>query len=186
MSPRPDPAALAGLSWREAEPSDAAPIAAAIDEWWARHLHHFVHPVLLEHVGDTCLVVEEEGRMVGFVVGILSQRHAGEAYVHFIGVHPDYRARGLGRELYRRFFALARGRGSTVVVAETGAFNRASVAFHRRLGFSLEPGDDEVDGIPIQRDFLGTGEDVVLFRRRLDEPVSLPSAQSRSIEGEAT
>jgi GNAT superfamily N-acetyltransferase len=164
--------ALVRLSWHSAGPRDAERIAAAIETWWPRHLRHFVHPVLLDHVGDTCLVVEDDGRMVGFVVGILSQRHPGEAYVHFIGVHPDYRSLGLGRALYERFFTLVGERGSTVVVAETGSFNRASVAFHRRLGFSLEPGDGEVDGVPVQHDYLGTGEDVVLFRKRLDEACS--------------
>jgi ribosomal protein S18 acetylase RimI-like enzyme len=88
-----------GLLWRSATAADADPIAAAIEGWWARHLRHFVHPLFLEHFGDTCLVVEDEGKLVAFLVGMLSQRHAGQAYVHFMGVHPDCRGLGLGREL---------------------------------------------------------------------------------------
>ena len=98
------PMSRRGLVWRQAGALDAEPIADAIETWWARHLRHFVHPVFLEHFGDTCLVVEDDGRLVAFVVGMLSQRHADSAYVHFLGVHPDYRGLGLGRELYERFF----------------------------------------------------------------------------------
>ena len=71
---------------------------------------------------------------------------------HFVGVDPADRGRGLGRELYRRFAALARERGRTVLKAETGTFNRASIALHTRLGFSVEPGDETVDGIPIHHE----------------------------------
>jgi GNAT superfamily N-acetyltransferase len=126
-----------------------------------------VHPLFLEHFGDTCLVVEDDGKLVAFLVGMLSQRHAGSAYVHFMGVHPDYRRFGLGRELYERFFALAGARGVTVIEAETGAFNAQSIAFHGSLGFTFAAGDDLVDGVPITRDIHGTGDDVVLFSLRL-------------------
>ena len=156
-----------GLLWRSATAADADPIAAAIESWWARHLRHFVHPLFLEHFGDTCLVVEDDGELVAFLVGMLSQRHAGQASVHFMGVRPDYRSLGLGRELYERFAAVVRRRGATVVVAETGAFNTRSIAFHRRLGFTLEDGDELVDGVPVTRNVHGTGEDVVLFSLRL-------------------
>ena len=157
-----------GLIWRSATATDAGPIAAAIETWWARHLRHFVHPLFLEHFGDTCLVVEDEGKLVAFLVGMLSQRYAEEAYVHFLGVHPGYRRLGLGRELYERFAVLVLQRGRTVIVAETGVFNAPSIDFHRRLGFTLEGGDELVNGIPVTRDFHGTGEDVVRFSLRLE------------------
>ena len=157
-----------GLQWRAAKAEDATAIAAAIDSWWARHLQHFVHPLFLEHCGDTCLVVEDGGEMIAFLVGMLSQRYPQTAYVHFLGVRPGYRKLGLGRQLYERFFALVRARGCTVVTAETGAFNKQSIAFHRRLGFTLEGGDELVGGIPVTRDYHGTGADVILFSMSLD------------------
>ena len=156
------------VNWRTATAADAPAIATAIDEWWAHlghHLQHFVHPLFLEHFGDTCLVAEDNDGMVAFLVGMLSQRHPGQAYVHFIGVRPNCRGQGLGRELYERFEGLVRSRGATAIVAETGAFNKQSIAFHRRLGFCFEGGDEVVDGVPVTHNFHGTGEDVVLFSR---------------------
>jgi predicted GNAT superfamily acetyltransferase len=73
----------------------------------------------------------------------------------------------LGRQLYRRFATIARQHGRTLLRAETGSFNRASIAFHARLGFDVEPGDEIVDGVPIHRDRTGLGHDYVMFTMSL-------------------
>ena len=36
-------------------------------------------------------------------VGFMSQSRPAEAYIHFVGVHPDERGHGLGRRLYEHF-----------------------------------------------------------------------------------
>jgi ribosomal protein S18 acetylase RimI-like enzyme len=150
------------MTWREAAPSDADAVIAAIHAWWPGvHMVHAVCPQLFEHVGDTCLIVEEEGLLVGFLVGFMSQRVPDAGYVHYAGVHPDRRSEGLGREMYRRFAELTRARGRTRVLAETGAWNVKSIAFHQRLGFVLEPADEVVDGIPVHHDTTGHGFDYV-------------------------
>jgi hypothetical protein len=55
-----------------------------------------------------------------------------------------------------------------VVRSVTSPSNRASVAFHRAMGFELEPGDLLVDDIPVLRDYGGPGVDLVSFVRHLD------------------
>ncbi len=160
---------LTGLTWREGEPADAAAIVRALDEWWEQRLEHCVRPQLLEHFGDTTLIVERDGELVAFLVGWLSQRFPDAAYVHFMGVRHDHRRLGLGLALYRRFAALARARGRTRLMAETGGFNRRSVAFHTSIGFTVEPGDVVVDGIPVHHDTGGIGGDYVVFSMDLQE-----------------
>ena len=133
-----------GLTIRHAAPTDWARIMAVMVEWWG-------------------------GRdLAGFLVGFVCLDHPGEAYVHFAGVHPAWRRAGLGADLYGRFFALAESHGCTVVRAVTAPVNRGSVAFHRRLGFRLLPGDDEVDGLPVTVDPGPYGEHLVHFERRLE------------------
>jgi ribosomal protein S18 acetylase RimI-like enzyme len=164
------PCSPSELTWREAQPRDAAVVAAAIDAWWpGRHIVHGVCPQLLEHLGDTCQIVEDHGELVGFLVGYLSQRLPDAGYIHYAGVHPDWRGRGVGREMYRRFAADVRERGRTRVVAETGAWNRESIAFHARVGFTLEAGDEIVDGLPVHRDVTGLGFDYVRMVLRLEK-----------------
>jgi hypothetical protein len=41
--------------------------------------------------------------------------------------------------------------------------NRGSIAFHQRMGFQLEPGDAEVDGIPVSSGCDGWDGDRVRF-----------------------
>ena len=163
----PDP--LSALTWREAQAGDAVAVAVVIDEWWpGRHIIHGVCPQLFEHLGDTSLIVEDHGELVGFLVGYLSQRFPAAGYVHYAGVRPDWRGRGMGRAMYTRFAAIVRERGRTRVVAETGAWNRGSIAFHTRFGFTLDAGDEVIDGLPVHRDVTGLGFDYVRMVLRLE------------------
>jgi len=161
------------IAWRVAEPTDAVAVAKAIDDWWpGRHMVHAVCPQLFEHLGDTCVIAEEDGNLVGFLVGFVSQRMPGTGYVHFAGVRPDRRGLGLGKEMYRRFTAAARARGCTRLYAETGTWNTDSIAFHRGVGFELEPGDETVGGLPVHHDAAGVGFDFVVMIKRLDREAS--------------
>jgi GNAT superfamily N-acetyltransferase len=145
-------------------------VIAAIDAWWpGLHMVHGVCPQLFRHVGDSCILVEHEDRLIGFLVGFVSQRLPDSGYIHYAGVHPDHRGAGLGREMYRRFAALTRARGRTEVFAETGAWNLRSIAFHRRLGFVLVPGDEIRGEVPVHRDATGHGFDCVEMVWPLDE-----------------
>lgn len=168
-----DAALPSGWRLRPAQARDAIAVAKAIDDWWPEgHIVHGVCPQLLEHVGDTCCIIEREGELVGFLVGYVSQRISNAGYVHYAGVRPDCRGRGLGRAMYRRFAELVRGRGCNRLVAETGAWNRASIGFHERLGFTLDGGDESIDGLPVRRDTTGLGCDYVKMTLWLDSRVA--------------
>jgi GNAT superfamily N-acetyltransferase len=123
--------------------------------------------VFFEHFRGSSLLVEHEDRLVAFLIGFFCPDHADEAYVHFAGVAPEWRRAGLGTDLYRRFFALARANGRSVVRAVTAPVNSGSIAFHTALGFALLPGDDEVDGIPVTSDRGPQGDHLVRFQLSL-------------------
>src|ERR1700733_11171545 len=86
------------------------------------------------------------------------------------GIRPDERGSGLGRQLYERFFAAVRERGCGLVRSVTSPVNTGSVRFHRRVGFEVEPGDKEVNGIQVAADYDGDGNDRVRFVKRLAAP----------------
>jgi len=156
------------VRFRHAEPADHGRVAAVVDEWWGgRHMSPLLPRLFFEHFHDTSFVVEEDGELIAFLVGFLSQTHRDEAYIHFVGVRPDRRGQGIARALYERFFASARSKDRSVVRAITAPVNKGSVAFHHAMGFATEPGDGEVDGVRVHRDHDGPGVDRVLFRRRI-------------------
>jgi predicted GNAT superfamily acetyltransferase len=84
-----------------------------------------------------------------------------------VGVHPGERGNGLGRQLYERFFAAVRARDCRLVRAVTSPINRNSIRFHQRMGFDIEPGDAEIDGIPVAVGYDGGGHDRVRFTKTL-------------------
>ena len=110
------------------------------------------------HFAGTTFVALDGDRLAGFLAGFLSQTYLDEAYIHFVGVAPEHRARGVGRLLYERFFAAAREAGRGVVRAVTGPANTGSVAFHQRMGFEVER---------VAENYDGRGSDRVLLVKRL-------------------
>ena len=153
---------------RHLRASDHAPITAVVDSWWGgRHVADMLQRLFFDHFQETSWVVEQDGTIVGFLIGFLSQSRPGEAYIHFVGVHPDHRGRGLGADLYGRFFEAVRARGCTSAHSITAPINTGSIAFHTRMGFRPEPGDAEANGVPFKRDYDGPGQDRVSFVKRL-------------------
>jgi ribosomal protein S18 acetylase RimI-like enzyme len=140
-------------SIRHAEPADYARVIGVVDEWWGgREMAAMLPKLFFVHFRDTSFVAEEDGQVVAFLCGFRSQTYDDEAYVHFVGVHPQHRRSGLARELYERFFAAVAPR--TVVRAVTAPVNERSVAFHRALGFDVERVDPDYDGAGAARVLL--------------------------------
>jgi ribosomal protein S18 acetylase RimI-like enzyme len=115
--------------------------------------------LFFDHFPETSFVAEaDDGGIAGFLVGFLSQASDDEAYIHFVGVDPAWRGRGVGGALYRRFFEAVVGSGRTVVRCVTSPANVDSLAFHEAMGFSVE---DVVEG------YQRPGEDRVLLVKHL-------------------
>jgi ribosomal protein S18 acetylase RimI-like enzyme len=128
--------------------------------WWgglggaqgARERSLLVPRLFFQHFsGSSYLVENADGDLVAFLIGLLSQTHQDESYIHFVGVDPAVRGSGLGRYLYRRFFEHSRERGRTTVRCVTSPGNTGSQAFHARMGFTAtlvadydSPGIDRV------------------------------------------
>ncbi len=157
---------------RQACQADHQRLVACIRTWWsgsrtpeqARELSLLLPRLFLQHFAGTSLVLEGPEGVEGFLVGFHSCDRPDEAYIHFVGVHPERRGEGVARRLYARFFADARAAGRRQVRAITSPDNTASIAFHRALGFEAEPGDRDVEGTPVHTDYDGPGHDRVSFR----------------------
>jgi GNAT superfamily N-acetyltransferase len=122
------------------------------------------------HFRSTSFAAVVDGQIVAFLIGFVSQTYPDQAYVHFLGVHPARRGEGLGRLLYEHFFATATSLGCRTAHGVTAPVNRNSIAFHRRMGFSLLESDVKVDGVPVAVGYDGEGEDRVILTKNLDTP----------------
>ena len=138
-----------------------------IDWWGGRDLTHMLPRLFIEHFHNTSFVVEHDGELVAFLVGFLSPAHPEQGYIHFAGVHPDYRGKGIGAHLYHRFFEICRDNGRRMVRSCTSPVNKGSIAFHLKMGFRILEGDVEVNGIPVTFDYNRPDDNKVLFEFEL-------------------
>ena len=132
-------------------------IVEVIDHWWGGPISTFAHPIFFYELGDMALVVEQEGTMIGFLLGFLARVPDSVGYVHLVGIHPEHRRKGVGRQLYAKFTAAATEAGCTRLKAITTTGNEGSLRFHLAQGWQAQ----EVD------DYAGPGRKRIVFTKEL-------------------
>jgi ribosomal protein S18 acetylase RimI-like enzyme len=151
---------------RHLQPEDYDSIIINLNEWWGgRQISHALPRLFFDHFHKTSFIMEQDNKIIGFLVGFLSPSQPDEAYIHFIGVHPDYRKQGIANTLYNRFFDLMRENHRSIVHCVTAPINKVSIAYHTRMGFQILPQTNEMDGTSYCVDYDGPGEDRVLFEK---------------------
>lgn len=137
-------------------------IVEVIDHWWGGPIGTFAHPIFYYELGEHALVVEDEGlgglrQMIGFLLGFIHHGDVRTGYVHLVGIHPDYRRRGVGRVLYKDFIGACVRAGCQRMKAITTPGNDVSIRFH--LGVGWQASEEE--------DYAGPGRKRIVFTREL-------------------
>jgi len=157
------------LRVRNGTPEDHPRVISVMPEWWAgRDLTGGLLKLFFIHFQATIFIVERDSELIGFLVGFLSQSFPEEACIHLLGVRPDLRQKGIARALYECFFDVCRRKGRSLIRACTSPVNRGSVEFHRKMGFRIEPGEQEIDGFPVTLNYLRANDPKVLFTKSLE------------------
>jgi ribosomal protein S18 acetylase RimI-like enzyme len=157
------------MNVRRVTKSDFDRIVEVIDHWWGGPIGTFAHPVFFYELGDHALVIEQGADMIGFLFGFIVTRVApptGTAsdaertgYVHLVGIHPDYRRRGVGRQLYDRFVSECRAARCLQMKAITTPGNEGSIRFHVALGWKMQDIED----------YAGPGRRRIVFTKQLND-----------------
>lgn len=88
--------------------------------------------------GDPVIVVESEGKVVGF--GTFGQFRPKRGYSrtveHSVYVSPEFAGKGAGKLLVERLVALAKAREHHVMIGVIDAANTGSIEFHKKIGFT--------------------------------------------------
>lgn len=151
---------------RKIRPEDYTTIHSVINDWWGgRPMADMLPKLFFVHFQETSFIVEKDNEIAGFLCGFFSQTFKDEAYVHFVGVNPKFRRQGIASVLYSSFFDAVRFNGRHVVKAITSPVNKKSIQFHREIGFEIERGDDEIEGVSAHTNYDGKGGSRVLFKK---------------------
>jgi GNAT superfamily N-acetyltransferase len=137
--------------------SDYDYIVSVLDRWWGGPAGERAHPVFFYELGQQALIAEDEGEVVGFLLGFIAPTDPPIAYVHLVGIHPDHRRRGVGKLLYEHFATHARAAGAVRAKAITTVGNDGSSRFHAALGFQVQEDPD----------YAGAGRSRVVFTKDL-------------------
>ncbi len=141
-------------------------IASVLDRWWGGPSRELAHPMFFYELGSEALVAEEDGELIGFLLGFHAHPYPGDAsgepiaYVHLVGIHPGHRRHGVGKKLYEVFTARATAAGARRMKAITNVGNEGSVDFHRALGFDVREDPD----------YAGPGRARIVFTKTLAPP----------------
>ena len=101
-------------------------------------------PGLVHHGGARIFLAYEENRPVGLaicLIGFSSFRARPLLNIHDIAVSPDFRGKGIGRQLLEAIEQDARALGCCKVTLEVRSDNLRAQALYKRVGFKpSEPG----------------------------------------------
>ena len=76
---------------------------------------------------------------------------------------------GLGKNFYDRFYETCFENSRIMVRSCTAPINKLFIKFHQAMGFSIEPGDSAIDGVPVTRGYLREDDQKVLFKKILSK-----------------
>ncbi|MGQ9544082.1 MAG: GNAT family N-acetyltransferase [Candidatus Bathyarchaeia archaeon] len=136
--------------------ADCAPIPLERDS---------IYHCFTRYFADTCFVAESQGRIVGFVLGWISQVDYTVAYIHNVCVASDMRKRRIATNLYNRFIGTVKARGCRKVFLIINPKNKTSLNFHQALGFKIsEEGEViDVEGVRAVKDYNGPDKHMVVM-----------------------
>lgn len=132
-------------------------VASVLDRWWGGPSREQAHPIFFYELGEHALIADDEGEVIGFLLGFVASTTPRTAYVHLVGIHPEHRRRGVGKRLYEVFTERAAQAGASRIKAITNVGNDGSIDFHRALGFQVTQ----------DADYAGPSRPRVVFTKEL-------------------
>ncbi|MDQ8044096.1 MAG: GNAT family N-acetyltransferase [Solirubrobacteraceae bacterium] len=133
-------------------------IAADVHRYWVGGRTPPMHVLFVHEFGDLSVVALAGDQIAGFLYGLRSTTEPA-GYVHLVGVHEEYRRRGIARRLYAAFAERAAATGASQLKAIVRPDNAPSIAFHTALGMTATAIDD----------YTGPGETRLVFRGPIDD-----------------
>lgn len=102
------------------------------------------------------LVAEDEGLIVGFLTGMMV---VDEFHLHNIAVHPDFRGRGIGKELLESIKSLCEEHEFRRILLEVREDNEIARHLYLSMGY---------EAVGTRKDYYGPGQDAYLYTMQLE------------------
>ncbi|SHO43941.1 GNAT family N-acetyltransferase [Desulfopila aestuarii] len=145
---------------------DHQKIIDVMPNWWGgRDLTSGLSKIYFIHFQNSSFVTLNDGNIIGFLIGFMSQSIKNQAYIQLAGVDPNFRKQGVAKMLYNEFYEICKKSSISTVTSCTSPVNELSIKFHQSMGFEILKGDCIENGYEITSNYLGEGNHKVLFKK---------------------
>ena len=105
---------------------------------------------------DGSFVAEGDGKIAGFIVGKVRE---GKGILKLVAVNPDFRGKGVGKELMEYIFQYFAENGAKEIMAHSRLHNKTGCSFLKSFGF---------EKTEMIKNYYRDGEDAYLMVKKLD------------------
>lgn len=163
--------ALTGVDFVRPTQADYDALITVVDEWWAgRPVRRLLPRLWLRHFAGSSWLARLDGdRLVGFAIGFPSPGLPGTFALHLLGVDPNHRRRGIGRDLALLLAEGAASAGADRIETVIPTGDQVALGFLRAIGYAVvaDPGLRPIHGTLAHTDYDGPGEDRIVLVRDL-------------------
>lgn len=103
------------------------------------------------------LIAESEQEIIAYA-GAFLPNAGGEADIMTIAVKPEYRRKGIAKELISRMESWAKARGAIAMMLEVDVTNDSAISLYKNIGYET---------LNIRKNYYGYGRDAQIMRRGL-------------------
>ncbi|MHA1266089.1 MAG: GNAT family N-acetyltransferase [Candidatus Helarchaeota archaeon] len=132
------------MSIRNVQVKDKFEIAALAEACvpWLRASVVGTYEFLARCFSNTFFVYEEQGKIIGFIVGFPNTAVKGEFWLYQVGIYEEYRGRGIGSKLLARLIEQVKAEGYACMRSHFKFENKHSRALHEKFGMKVCGQDD--------------------------------------------
>lgn len=130
-----------------------------------------IYHIFTKFFKTTSLILEHENnRIIGFLLGFISQDNPPEGYIHLLCVLPPWRNKGLAQALVEKYLNILREKGCLRVHLITSPGNKKAINFYEKMGFKIDNEGKEIviNGVKTIENYNGPGEHKLICSKLLD------------------
>ncbi len=146
------------ITYREATVLDI-PVLVSLDRQYFPHTAWPAEQFRAEIGKPTrFFLIGESGEEIIAYAGAFLPNAGGEGDIMTIAVAPEYRRKGIAKELISRMESWAKARGAIAMMLEVDVTNSDAIALYTSLGYET---------LNIRKNYYGYGKDAQIMRRGL-------------------
>lgn len=135
------------------------------------HYPAHLYKIMFRYFGSTCFIAELKNKVLGFVIGFISQQHEKTYFLWQIGVDPSKQGKGVGSIILEMVEAEVKKLGCQRIELTIDPENKPSQNLFDRMGYRNVSGREgeqvTVDGNAAIKDYYSPGRHFMLYEKYL-------------------